>query len=231
LYADFVRDPAARKRYWARSMIGWPRFSDARPNAAHRALASLETTGIVHGIVTQNVDALHCRAGSARVVELHGSLWHVRCLGCGERVARDELQARLIDLNPNFDASAAVMAPDGDAELPDDQVAAFCVPSCLSCDGVLKPDVVLFGENVPRAIVDRAWQLVEAAELLLVVGSSLAVFSGFRFVRGAAQRKLPVAIVNLGPTRGDMLATHRVSAPAGQVLPELARRLSSAGVE
>jgi NAD-dependent SIR2 family protein deacetylase len=226
-YAAFVRDPRARQRYWARSVLGWPRFSGARPNPAHRALAELEQSGAVSGVVTQNVDGLHHAAGSRRVVELHGSLSRARCLACGQTEDRHALQARLLARNPALGEAEARVAPDGDAELPDDLVGGFAVVDCLACGGVLKPDVVLFGENVPRAVVDDAWRLVDAAGVLLVVGSSLAVFSGFRFVRRAAERHQPVAIVNLGPTRADALATVAIQAPLGSALPELARRLAA----
>jgi NAD-dependent SIR2 family protein deacetylase len=226
-YAAFVRDPRARQRYWARSVLGWPRFSGARPNPAHRALAELERSGVVSGVVTQNVDGLHHAAGSRRVVELHGSLSRARCLSCNQTEDRHELQARLLARNPALAEAEAHIAPDGDAELPEDLVDGFAVVDCLACGGVLKPDVVLFGENVPRAVVDDAWSLVDAAGLLLVVGSSLAVFSGFRFVRRAAERHQPIAIVNLGPTRADALATLAIQEPLGAALPELARRLAT----
>jgi NAD-dependent SIR2 family protein deacetylase len=226
-YAAFVRDPLARRRYWARSVLGWPRFSAARPNPAHLALAALERAGVVSGVVTQNVDGLHQAAGSQSVLELHGSLSRVRCLDCRETEARDALQARLLAHNPGFAAADVDFAPDGDAELPDDLIDGFDVVCCRACGGVLKPDVVLFGENVPRAIVDAAWELVDRAGVVLVVGSSLAVFSGFRFVRGAAEKKLPIAIVNLGPTRADALAEVAISAAAGSVLPALASQLAA----
>jgi NAD-dependent SIR2 family protein deacetylase len=218
-YREFMRDPRARARYWARSMIGWPRIRDAVPNAAHEALAEMERAGIAGGVITQNVDRLHHRAGSRRVIELHGALAEVHCLECGVIESRDSLQARLQALNPGFGRRSAEIAPDGDAELAlfDD----FRVASCLVCDGVLKPKVVFFGESVPRPVVDAAKAMVAESEALLVVGSSLAVFSGFRFVRLAKERNLPVAIVNLGPTRADELADVCVDARAGALLPEL----------
>jgi NAD-dependent SIR2 family protein deacetylase len=226
-HAEFVRDPAARRRYWARSVIGWPRVAGAQPNAAHAALAAMEESGAVAGIVTQNVDRLHSRAGSRQVIELHGALAEVACLDCGGREARDSLQERLLALNPGFAAVATLerAAPDGDAELPAALVDDFRVADCAACAGVLKPDVVFFGGSVPREVVAAAYALVEAAEALLVVGSSLAVYSGFRFVRHAAERAIPVAIVNLGPTRGDSLAALCWDERAGAALPSLAALL------
>jgi NAD-dependent SIR2 family protein deacetylase len=221
----FVGDAAMRARYWARSAIGWPRFSKARPNAAHLALAELEARGAIAGLVTQNVDRLHHEAGSHSVVELHGALADVRCLDCGAREGRADLQARLLAANPGFVDRSFEIAPDGDAELPAEAVAGFVVPGCLACGGVLKPDVVFFGDNVPRPRVDASYAMVDEAEVLLVVGSSLTVFSGYRFVLRARERGIPVAIVNLGETRGDPHATIRVDARAGDVLPVLARSL------
>jgi NAD+-dependent protein deacetylase sirtuin 4 len=187
----------------------------------------MEESGAVAGVVTQNVDRLHARAGSRQVIELHGALAEVACLDCGRREARDSLQERLLRLNPDFAAGATPerAAPDGDAELPAALVDGFRVAGCAACDGVLKPDVVFFGGSVPRAVVAAAYALVEAAEALLVVGSSLAVYSGFRFVRRAAERAIPVAIVNLGPTRGDSLAALCWDERACAALPPLAALL------
>jgi NAD-dependent deacetylase sirtuin 4 len=222
----FVRRPEVRQRYWARATLGWARFSAARPNAAHRALAALEQAGPLHGVITQNVDRLHHRAGSRRVVELHGALAEVLCLGCGCREARAGVQQRLLDANPGWLARAqAELRPDGDADLDGALVAAFRVVDCAACGGALKPDVVFFGGSVPEATVAAAFELLDGAEALLVVGSSLAVYSGFRFVRRAGERNLPVAIVNLGPTRADGLVSARVSGRAGEVLPRLAAAL------
>jgi NAD-dependent SIR2 family protein deacetylase len=221
----FVGDPATRARYWARSALGWASFSSARPNAAHRALAALEREGPLSGLLTQNVDRLHQAAGSAQVIELHGALEEVRCLACGGRESRHTLQARLLALNPHFEARATELAPDGDAELPPEAVGEFRVPGCLACDGVLKPDVVFFGDNVPRPRVEAAFALLEQAQALLVVGSSLTVYSGYRFVVRANELGLPIAIVNQGETRGDPLAHLRVDARAGEALPALAGAL------
>lgn len=231
-YQTFVGEDAGRQRYWARAMVGWPRFRASRPNPAHLALAALERAGVVSGLITQNVDRLHHAAGSERVVELHGALHEVICLSCAAVESRDSLQERLLALNPDWHRAVlegqdeqAEQAPDGDAELPAERVAGFRVAGCRRCGGVLKPKVVFFGENVPPDVTARAWSLFDEGEVLLVVGSSLTVFSGYRFVRKAAQRGVPVALVNLGPTRGDPLIELRVDERVEQVLPELATRL------
>jgi NAD-dependent SIR2 family protein deacetylase len=223
-YREFVGSEATRRRYWARSLAGWPTIAAAEPNDAHRALAALEERGTVAGVITQNVDGLHRAAGSRRVVELHGALARVRCLGCGALAARAELQDRLRAANPGWTATPSA-APDGDADLEDAAFQDFVLAACRRCGGVLKPDVVFFGENVPRPVAEAAWTLFDEAELLLVVGSSLAVFSGYRFVIRAAERGIPVAIVNLGPTRADDRAALRLDGRAGEVLATLARSL------
>jgi NAD-dependent SIR2 family protein deacetylase len=226
-HASFVADVEVRRRYWARSMLGWPRFSAAQPNPAHHALARLERAGRLSGVITQNVDGLHQRAGSRHVVELHGALADVRCLDCDRVEGRDQLQRRLLALNPGFDERRAELAPDGDAELPLEVVRDFRIAACLACQGTLKPDVVFFGGSVPKPRVDAAWACLTAADALLVVGSSLAVYSGFRFVRGAAQRGMPIAIVNLGVSRGDEFSALKLESRAGELLPELAELLGS----
>ena len=225
-HREFVDRADMRRKYWARSMIGYPRMAAARPNAGHRALVALEAGGALAGVITQNVDGLHGAAGSRSVVELHGALARVRCLQCGAAITRAALQAELVAANPHHAASPRI-APDGDVGLPDELVADFEVIACGACGGVLMPDVVFFGGSVPRATLDAAWALFDAAELLLVVGSSLAVFSGYRFVRRAAERGVPVAIVNRGPTRGDDHALLRVDAAAGALLAEFATRLGA----
>jgi NAD-dependent deacetylase sirtuin 4 len=231
LHDAFLRRPEVRQRYWARATLGWSRFGGAGPNPAHFALAGLESAGHVIGVITQNVDRLHHRAGSRRVVELHGALEDVRCLGCSATFARDDVHGRLLGANrawlDDWVQQTAVAAPDGDAQLEPDEVANFQVVACPGCGGVLKPDVVFFGGTVPGPTVADAWALLEAADVLLVVGSSLEVYSGFRFVRGAATRGMPVVIVNQGPTRGDALATCRIDARAGRVLPPLLERLGT----
>jgi NAD-dependent SIR2 family protein deacetylase len=228
-HREFVDHEPARRRYWARSTVGWPRMAAARPNAAHEALAALEAAGPLAGVITQNVDGLHDAAGSRAVIELHGALARVRCLACGEVTSRALMQRRLLAANPSFAtlAMAARTAPDGDVELPDELVDGFAVVACASCDGVLMPDVVFFGGSVPRTTLDAAWGMLDRAELLVVVGSSLAVFSGYRFVRKAAERGVPIAIVNRGPTRGDAHAQLRLDALAGDALPRLALALAA----
>jgi NAD-dependent deacetylase sirtuin 4 len=218
----FVHDPEARRRYWARSTLGWPRFRAARPNAGHAALAALEGVGALSGLVTQNVDQLHQAAGHRQVIELHGALADVICLSCGAHEDRDTLQHRLLVLNPHWIERAADVAPDGDAELPSEHVASFRMADCLECGGPLKPAVVFFGGNVARPVVDAAYAVIDRAEALLVVGSSLTVYSGLRFVRRAHERAIPVAILNVGETRGDPFATLRLDAPAGAALTALA---------
>jgi NAD-dependent SIR2 family protein deacetylase len=221
----FMKKADVRRRYWARATLGWARFSSAEPNDAHRALAALEAAGTVAGVITQNVDRLHQRAGSRRVVELHGALADVACLRCGRGEPRQELQARLLDANPGWLESAVDIQPDGDADLHPDRVEAFSVVGCRLCGGELRPDVVFFGGAVAERTLAAAWDLFAQAEALLVVGSSLAVYSGFRFVRRAQEQALPVAIVNVGPTRADDIAAVKVSAPVGAILPRLAATL------
>lgn len=223
-YRAFLDDETARRRYWARSVIGWPRIVAARPNLAHRALADLESRGLTTGLITQNVDRLHHAAGSENVVELHGALAEVRCMSCGSVSCRHALQRCLLKLNPGFSRALVEAAPDGDAELDGPAIASFVVVDC-ECGGALKPNVVFFGETVDKDIVDRAYSMVDDADVLLVVGSSLAVFSGYRFVRRAEVRGIPTVIVNLGESRGDRHAALRVDARAGEVLPALARLL------
>ena len=228
-YIEFVRRPEARRRYWSRSAVGWPRMARAEPNPAHEALARLERSGPVTGVVTQNVDGLHQAAGSDTVVELHGNLDRVLCLGCGASEERARVQERLLEDNPVLVDRAppddAEIAPDGDARLSPEVAEGFRVPDCRACGGTLKPDVVFFGESVPPERVASAWRLYEEAEVLLVAGSSLSVWSGYRFVDRAAGEGLPVAIVNVGSTRGDEDARVRVSGRVGSVLPALAREL------
>ncbi|MEM6734039.1 MAG: NAD-dependent protein deacetylase [Myxococcota bacterium] len=224
-YRQFVTSPEWRQRYWARSVVGWPHFAAAAPNKAHLALATLESRGAMSGLITQNVDGLHQAAGSVRVNELHGSLHRVKCLECGAVEARESVQARLLERNPSFSTASAEVAPDGDAELAPELVERFEVVSCIQCGGVLKPDVVYFGENVPKPRVDEAFQWLDDAEALLVVGSSLTVFSGYRFVRRADERGIPIAIVNLGETRGDPHADQKLEGRVGLVLPILADSL------
>ncbi len=217
-YQAFMGDPLTRQRYWARSLIGWRRFGQARPNDTHRALARLEALGRSELLLTQNVDRLHQAAGSTRVIDLHGRLDLVRCMGCGMKMPRDEMQERLVRANRDWADLDAVTAPDGDADLEGLDFSAFLVPACPHCDGVLKPDVVFFGENVPREIVDAATRSLEQADAVLVVGSSLMVYSGFRFVRAAVQDGKPAAAVSLGRTRADDLLALKVERPCADAL-------------
>ena len=204
-YQAFMAEEATRRRYWARSMLGWRRFNGARPNETHRALAKLEALGRSELLLTQNVDRLHQSAGSARVIDLHGRLDLVRCMGCGGKVARGELQDELGRLNADWLDQDAAVAPDGDADLENADFSSFAAPSCQRCGGVLKPDVVFFGEAVPRDRVDAATRHLEQADAMLIVGSSLMVYSGFRFAQMAAGAGKPIAAINLGRTRADEL--------------------------
>jgi NAD-dependent SIR2 family protein deacetylase len=222
---EFVRSEVLRRRYWARSTLGWDRIRAAEPNAGHRALAHLEREGKLAHVVTQNVDRLHHKAGSRRVTELHGALAEVVCLACGALEDRDALQARLLALNPGWTSQDVTTAPDGDADLPADRVERFAIAPCAACGGVLKPRVVFFGDNVPRPVVDEAFAAVDGAEVLLVLGTSLAVFSGYRFLRRAVERAIPVAIVNRGPVRGEEHAALKIEASTGATLEALARSL------
>jgi NAD-dependent SIR2 family protein deacetylase len=217
-YRDFVESEAVRKRYWARSFAGWPMFAAARPSAAHVALARLEHVGCVAEVVTQNVDRLHQRAGSRNVIDLHGRLDVVRCLANGHRFEREAFQSRLRDENPDWDAATTRIAPDGDADLEGVDFGAFVVPACEVCGGMLKPDVVFYGESVPREVGLAAIAAIEAADGVLVAGSSLMVWSGFRLVRAAVQRGVPVVAVNRGRTRADDLFAFKLDGECGEVL-------------
>ena len=217
-YQAFTGAPAARQRYWARSHLGWRHIARAAPNQGHHAVAVLQRRSLLDGIITQNVDGLHQQAGAQDVIELHGSLSRVICLGCGERTPRTELDRRLIAANPAWDAQARQVNPDGDAVLDDGATDDFQVVDCLRCAGALKPDVIFFGENVPPGRVADCYALVGAARLLLVLGSSLTVMSGYRFVRHAAKLGIPVVIINQGATRGDAQATLILDAPLGPTL-------------
>lgn len=217
-YQDFVKNVDSRKRYWARSYVGWQRFSKARPNAAHHALADLEAAGKIDTLITQNVDRLHQSAGSRRVIDLHGDLRQVCCVGCGELESRSDYQQRLKSANPDWHAGVFRHKPDGDADLADESYGDFAAPGCVECGGIVKPDVVMFGESVPKKRVVDASAAVLRADALLVVGSSLMVFSGFRFARQAAEQEKPIVIVNQGRTRADEFATLKVDADCANVL-------------
>ena len=217
-FRDFMTDPAIRKRYWARGVVGWRHLYGAMPNEAHRAVARLERAGRVELLVTQNVDRLHQAAGSEAVVDLHGRADVVRCMGCERRSPRADLQAELVALNPAWAKLGARAAPDGDADVTDADYASFRVPDCAACGGTLKPDVVFFGESVPKERVQRAMQGLAEADAALVIGSSLMVYSGYRFARAAAQLGKPIAAVNLGRTRADELLTIKIAAPCADAL-------------
>lgn len=222
MLAEFLASDLSRRRYWARSTVGWRWYRQAEPGLAHRSLVELEQRLDVVGVVTQNVDRLHQRAGSPRVVDLHGRLDHVVCLSCRARICRNWLQSRLLSMNPGFAARMsaleleAVSAPDGDAEV--DRTHDFRYPACRACGGILKPDVVFFGENTSKPVVDAAFGLLEEAEALLVLGSSLTVMSGLRFCRRAVRDGKVVVVVNDGATRGDALATARLHGRLEDVL-------------
>lgn len=227
---QFTSDPAYRQRYWARNHIGWRHMDATLPNAGHRALADLEHAGVVSGVITQNVDLLHTKAGSANVVNLHGTYARVVCLDCGHTMTREALAVELEALNPGFLARAEAVggiavAPDADAMVS--ETASFRYVDCPSCAGMLKPDIVYFGESVAKEVVEQAYSLVERSGALLVAGSSLTVFSGYRFVRHAVARAIPVVIINRGPTRGDELATVKVDGGCSELLTLLAAEITS----
>jgi NAD-dependent SIR2 family protein deacetylase len=230
---QFTSDPVFRQRYWARNHVGWRHMDDTQPNAGHRAVAALQRNGVLNGVITQNVDLLHSKAGSRDVINLHGTYARVICLRCGEFRSRAALAEELDALNPGFierveAVGGLAVAPDADAVVAD--TASFRYLDCASCGGMLKPDIVYFGESVPKAVVQQAFSLVADAEALLVAGSSLTVFSGYRFVRHAAALGIPVAIVNRGPTRGDDLATVKVEGGCSELLTLLSEELAVASV-
>lgn len=225
---QFTSDPLFRQRYWARNHVGWRHMDQTMPNAGHRALAALESTGVVNGLITQNVDLLHSKAGSRSVVNLHGTYAQVVCLDCGATMGRDELAALLEAANPGFIERAEAVggiavAPDADAVVRETE--SFVIVGCQACAGMLKPDIVYFGESVPKDRVEQAYSMVDEAEALLVAGSSLTVYSGYRFVRHAAAHGIPVGIINRGATRGDDLAAVKVEAGCSEMLALLAGEL------
>ena len=224
---DFVAHHSVRQRYWARSLLGWRHFSKAEPNDAHRALARLEAAGRVHYLITQNVDGLHQQAGSRAVTDLHGRLDEVECLACKARIPRGDMQQALEARNPGWSVLSAAHAPDGDADLDGRDFSGFDVPACGLCGGVLKPAVVFFGDSIPAASTQAALAEVRGADALLVVGSSLMVWSGFRLVREAAERGIAVAALNLGLTRADGLLHLKLAAPCGDTLRDAAAALGA----
>lgn len=226
-YGEFLASTENRRRYWARSFAGWRRFEAAGPNDAHRAVAALERADLVCGVITQNVDGLHQRAGSRRVLELHGNLDRVICLHCGEAYSREVVHQWLTEANPDFRVETGEVRPDGDVVLPGEVVARFRLAHCVVCGSdQLKPDVVFFGGSVAKPLVEEAFAMVGRARSLLVLGSSLRVMSGYRFVRQAARLGLPVAVVTRGATRGDGEASIRLDALLGDVLPRVVADLT-----
>ncbi|HZC12068.1 MAG TPA: Sir2 family NAD-dependent protein deacetylase [Mycobacterium sp.] len=230
---QYTSDPVFRQRYWARNQVGWRHMDETLPNAGHRALATLERDGVVSGVITQNVDLLHTKAGSRNVINLHGTYAQVVCLSCGDSMTRAALGDKLDALNPGFVERAEAVgglavAPDADAVVT--ETDTFRYLDCPSCGGMLKPDIVYFGESVSKAVVEQAFSLIDAADALLVAGSSLTVFSGYRFVRHAAACGIPVAIINRGPTRGDDLASVKVDGGCSELLTLLADELAAASV-
>ncbi len=225
-FQQFIDDLEYRKRYWAGSQLGWARFTNAAPNAGHDALAALESSGVTNGVITQNVDGLHLKAGSLRVVDLHGAMDRVLCLRCGQLYARSDVARQITQRNPWLDEPHAVtLGPDGDVEPV--SVQRFDLPTCTVCEGTLKPDIVFFGELVPREKFAEASALVRSAEALLIVGSSLVVNSGIRLLDQAARRKVPILIINRGPTKGDSRAAVKLDAGTSETLSALRERLVS----
>lgn len=226
-HREFLNDPRQRQRYWGRATLGWPAVRDASPSLAHELCAELEHRGLFSGLVTQNVDRLHQRAGSCKVIDLHGRLDRVRCLDCGSSLERDGLQIRLLDANPFLDRQALSARPDGDADLDEGEIDRVVVPDCPACGGTLMPDVIFFGGSIPGERVAACRRALEDAHGLLVVGSSLQVYSGYRFCRWAAERGLPIFLLNPGQSRADALASSRLVTTADRGLAAIAARAVS----
>ncbi|CAD0204466.1 unnamed protein product [Chrysodeixis includens] len=220
-YQEFVKYPKVRQRYWARNFIGWPRFSAVQPNVTHLAIRELEKAGKVTSIVTQNVDRLHHKAGSRDVIELHGTGYIVKCLKCPYEISREDLQAELLRNNPDMQSSFTMIRPDGDVELPREQVDRFRTPLCPTCEGPLKPDIVFFGDNVPKERVELIRSKVSSSDAVFVLGSSLTVYSSYRIILQAKEEQKKVAILNIGPTRADDIVDIKVSTKCGDILPKL----------
>ncbi|XP_075156557.1 sirtuin 4 [Haematobia irritans] len=221
-HMEFLRSPSVRQRYWARNFVGWPKFSSTEPNGTHHALSRFEREGRIQCVVTQNVDRLHTKAGTKNVIELHGSGYVVKCLSCDYSIDRHEFQNILNVMNPEFKDAPDMIRPDGDVEIPQEYIDNFRIPPCPQCeDNRMKPEIVFFGDNVPKARVNRIAEMIYAGDGLLVLGSSLLVFSGYRMVLQTKDLNLPVAIVNIGETRADHLADLKLSAKCGDVIPKL----------
>ncbi|XP_076681264.1 NAD-dependent protein deacylase Sirt4 [Andrena cerasifolii] len=221
LYKDFCQSETIRRRYWARNYIGWPRFSSLKPNVTHKILRDLELASKVRCIITQNVDNLHIKAGSRRVIELHGSAFKVMCLNCDRRICRYYLQDALDTLNPNMTATSRMIRPDGDVDLSQEQVEGFTVPPCGNCGGVLKPDIIFFGDNVPRRVVESVRYNVDRSDCLLALGTTLTTYSGYRIALQANKAGKPIAILNIGKTRADDIANVKVEGMCGDVLSRI----------
>lgn len=220
-YQDFVKYPDIRQRYWARNYVGWPKFGFFLPNKSHVALAEWEKRGKVHWLVTQNVDALHYKAGSKKVTELHGSAHRVMCLKCDHKMTRPEMQVLLDSYNTNWSAQSDEIAPDADVQLSQEQINGFKVPPCPNCGGPLKPEITFFGDNVMKPIVEFVHEKLKESDCLLMIGTSLQVYSGYRFAVAAKDQGKPIAILNIGHTRADKLARLQVHAKCGDVLPKI----------
>lgn len=220
-YQEFVRSATTRRRYWARNYVGWPRFSSSQPNGTHEAIQQLQDVGKVSCIVTQNVDSLHTKAGSTNVIELHGSAYRVHCLQCGTFYDRHKIQTELEETNDTFENIQSAMRPDGDVEISQEMVDKFRPPFCESCGGILKPDIVFFGDNVPKERVEKVKSSVEECGGLLVLGSSLTVFSSYRIILQAVEESKEICVVNIGATRADHLVDLKISAKCGDALPQL----------
>lgn len=218
---DFIKSAKIRQRYWARNFVAWPKFSAIKPNATHYSLAKFEREQRISAIVTQNVDRLHTKAGSKNVTELHGSGYTVQCVECSFRIDRHEFQTILNGLNVNMVDRSDMMRPDGDIDIPQEYIDKFVIPPCPDCGGNLKPEIVFFGDNVPRTRIDAIAKYICNSDGLLVLGSSLSVFSGYRMVCHSYDLGLPIAIVNIGKTRGDEKATIKISAKCGDIIPKL----------
>ncbi|PBC28968.1 NAD-dependent protein deacylase Sirt4-like [Apis cerana] len=221
LYKDFCNSDAIRRRYWARNYIGWPRFSSIKPNNTHKILTKLENANKIRYIVTQNVDNLHTKAGSKKVIELHGTAFRVMCLNCNERICRYYLQDIFDRINPNMTVTSQMIRPDGDVELTQEQVEKFKVPICEKCDGILKPDIIFFGDNVPHQIVENIKYNIEHSDSLLIIGTTLTTFSSYRIALQANNIGKPIAILNIGKTRVDNLAKIKVEGRCSNVLSRI----------
>ena len=219
---EFISDPSKRQRYWSRSALGWPRVGAAQPNETHTALVKLEQAGLLTGVITQNVDRLHQRAGSQRVIDLHGRLDRVKCLDCSHVTGRDAIQGWIKTNNELPDTSSLTLRPDGDADLPAHYVSDFRVPPCAKCSGAVMPEVVFFGGTVPGRAVDKCYQMIDAAGGMLVIGSSLSVYSGLRFCRYTVDQGKPLVILNQGQTRADDICTHKFSRKPFELMAECA---------